>query len=668
MPIVKMDRMTLVGLVDQREAIIDALMHLGALEIIPQGSVEKSDSPDSLSPLDHSITLTHNSLSRLERAIALSKVIDAKKKPMFTLRRSVAADIFHGTAEREQEILDQVSQLERNSAMQDELRVRQHRLTSANELLAPWVDFDLNLADQGTENVRFFLGSLDNAALIEELEKIFAEEAPETIVLPLDGGDSNLPGSLRVIIAVWQPRSTIVQAHLRRLSFNPLPLQGESGTPREIYDHNAAQLVEIGSELDRLTEENTNLAAYLEDYETLFDNLTIRLDKLQEISRLAGTRSTFWLEGWIPAHLSPAVADALSGRFTVAVQSRPAKSDEEYPILLKNRKLVKPFEVVGEMFSPPSSQDADPSPWVAPFYFFFFGIMLSDVAYGLILTAISAFLVYKIKVQGDFRRMSTMLMYCGISSTIWGFLFGGFFGDMLSVLSGGSLNMPAIWFNPMDDPTALMVWSIVFGVIHLFAGMFANALNLIRAGRWQDAVFDILPWYLIIIGLGLLGAGPMLLPALAQVGQVMAIAGVAIILVFGGRPAKNPIVRLFKGLGSLYNVTSYLSDILSYTRILALVLATSVIAMVVNLMGFMMGPTIPGILVFIIVAIAGHGLNLALSALSAYVHTSRLHYVEFFGKFYQGGGRMWKPLRLKTKYTEVSRVLPYGQTNSAKAE
>lgn len=661
MPIVKMDRMTLVGLIDEREAIIDALMHLGALEIIPQTSAEKSENDTALSPLDQSISLTQSSLSRLERAITLSKKIDLKKKPMFTLRRSIAADKFQNAASREQAILDQVSQLERSIALQDELRVRQHRLSTAHNILEPWLDLDLDLAEQGTDHVRFFLGSLDNVALVDELNQIFAEEAPETMIIPLDSGDISLPGSQRVIIAVWQPRSAIVQSHLRRLSFNPLPLQGEAGTPRAIYDHHASQLADISAQLDQLSADNLVLAAGLEDFETLYDTLTIRLDKLQEMARLAGTRSTFWLEGWIPSNLAPAVADALSGRFTVAVQSRPAQADEEYPILLNNRKLVKPFEVVGEMFSPPSATDTDPSPWVAPFYFFFFGIMLSDVAYGLILTAICALLVYKVKVQGDFKRMSTMLMYCGISSTIWGFLFGGFFGDMLSVLSNGSIVMPAIWFNPMDNPTLLMIWSIVFGVIHLFAGMLASALNMIRAGRWQDAVFDILPWYLIIIGIGLL-----LLPQTAMVGQIMALSGVAIILLFGGRPAKNPITRLFKGLGALYNITAYLSDILSYTRILALVLATSVIAMVVNLMGFMMGPSIPGIIVFIIVALAGHGLNLALSALSAYVHTSRLHYVEFFGKFYAGGGRMWKPLRLKTKYTEISRVLPEASQSTAK--
>jgi len=666
MPIVKMDRMTLVGLIDEREAIIDALMHLGALEIIPQSATEKSDQESSLSPLDQSISLTQNSLSRLERAIILSKKIDPKKKPMFTLRRSIAAEKFQNAASREQAILEQVSQLERNSVLQDELRVRQHRLSSANELLEAWLDLDLDLAEQGTKHVRFFLGSLDNAALVDELNQILAEEASETIIIPLDSGDSNLPGSLRVIVAVWQPRSLIVQSHLRRLSFNPLPLQGESGTPRAIFEHNAGQLADIATQLEQLSADNLILAAGLEDFETLYDSLTVRLDKLQEMARLAGTRNTFWLEGWIPSNLATAVADALAGRFTVAVQSRPARSDEEYPILLNNRKLIKPFEIVGEMFSPPSAADTDPSPWVAPFYFFFFGIMLSDVAYGLILTAICALLVYKVKVQGDFRRMSTMLMYCGISSIIWGFMFGGFFGDMLSVLSNGSIVMPAIWFNPMDDPTLLMIWSIIFGVIHLFAGMLASALNMIRTGRWQDAVFDILPWYLIITGLGLMLGGPMLLPQLAPVGQYMALAGVAILLLFGGRPAKNPITRLIKGLGALYNITSYLSDILSYTRILALVLATSVIAMVVNLMGFMMGPSIPGIIVFIIVALAGHGLNLALSALSAYVHTSRLHYVEFFGKFYAGGGRMWKPLRFKTKYTEISRVLPEASPNSAK--
>jgi V/A-type H+-transporting ATPase subunit I len=180
--------------------------------------------------------------------------------------------------------------------------------------------------------------------------------------------------------------------------------------------------------------------------------------------------------------------------------------------------------------------------------------------------------------------------------------------------------------------------------------MGARIYILARAGKLVDGLLDIAPWYLIIIGLGLMlgGIG-------GQLGMYTALAGAAVLLLFGGRDAKNPIMRLLKGLLSIYNITSYFSDILSYTRILALVLATSVIAMVVNLLGFLLGPTPAGIIVFIIVALLGHTLNLALSALSAYVHTSRLQYVEFFSKFYEGGGRLWKPLSRKTKYVELKQ-------------
>ena len=318
---------------------------------------------------------------------------------------------------------------------------------------------------------------------------------------------------------------------------------------------------------------------------------------------------------------------------------------------------IKPYEVIVEMFSPPSTKDIDPAPILAPFFFFFFGMMLSDVGYGLVLSSLCAFLIWKVKAKGELGKMARMLFVSGIGSILWGFVFGGFFGDMLSVLSGGKINMPAIWFNPMDDPTKLMIWSMIFGVIHLFAGMGARIYILARAGKLKDALLDIVPWYLIIVGIGLMigGIGGL-------IGQYLALAGALVLLLFGGREAKNPIVRLLRGLLSIYNITGFLSDILSYTRLLALVLATSVIAMVVNLLGFLAGPSVGGIVLYIIVAIAGHTLNLALSALSAYVHTSRLHYVEFFSKFYEGGGRLWKPLRIKTRYINLIRNSQTDQT------
>ena len=491
MPIVKMDQLTVVGLAEEREAIIEALTRLGAVEIIRPSAENRQDGSSDPAgeprAIDGQIQTAENAISRLARIIAQAKRLSQKKKPMFTVRRKVAASAYLRAASQERQIMEQVGRFEHNLAAQDELRSQMHRLQTAVQLLEPWQDLDIDLADQGTENVRLFLGSLDNADQVGQLEELLEDDAPETLIQTLDNSEINQ----RCIIATWRPRSSLVQNHLRQISFNPLPLQGEKGTPRQLLAKNKARLLEIDADMARLSEENLELAAAVDDYEILHDYFSIRLDRLEEVARLAGTRSTFWLRGWVPSHLAEAVGQGLSSRFLVALESRPAAPDEEFPILLKNKPLVQPFEVVAEMFSPPSSQEIDPTPWIAPFYFFFFGIMLSDVGYGLILTVISWVLIYKVKVEGEMRRISRLLLPCGIASIIWGFLFGGFFGDMLSVLSGKQINWPVLWFNPIDNPASLMIWSMVFGVVHIFIGMWIKVLILFRTGHGWDAVLDI---------------------------------------------------------------------------------------------------------------------------------------------------------------------------------
>ncbi|MEA4889465.1 MAG: V-type ATP synthase subunit I [Clostridiaceae bacterium] len=651
MAVVKMDKMTVVGLSADRKDIVDALMRLGAVEIIENGCQNNDDTsrtavgdPGTTVSAEQSIPV--NALSRLEMAIQNAGRLIPQKKAMFSGRRSVDAEAFLEIAARESVILDQVGRFEHNKTRQNELQTQLTRLFSLSELLEPWKNLTVDLSSDGTEHVRIFLGSLATVDLKEQIMAQLAEEAPETLIEVLAADE----GGLRCVIATWRPRTALVQAILRRSGFNPLPVQSEAGTPDQQLDRLHNRISEMQTELVKLKEEELVLAGNAADFEMLHDFLLIHSDRLQVEAALPKTHSTFWLQGWVPAHLTGQVKKGLESRFLVALDARPAAADEEYPILFRNNPLVKPYEVIVEMFSPPSTREIDPTPLVAPFYFFFFGMMLSDIGYGLALTAICAFIAFKAKAGGEMGRLSRMLFLCGISSTIWGFLFGGFFGDMLSVLTDQRVNIPALWFNPMDDATKLMIWSMIFGVVHLFVGMGAKIYLLFLTGHGKDALLDIAPWYLIIGGIGLMVGG-----IGGSAGMILALTGAGIIVLFGGRDAHNPIMRLAKGLIALYGITGYFSDILSYTRILALVLATSVIAMVVNLLGFLGGPTIPGFLIFIVAAVAGHSLNLALSSLSAFVHTSRLHYVEFFGKFYEGGGRIWRPLKLRTRYVEICR-------------
>lgn len=647
MPIVKMEKLTVIGLREERDPVMDTLMRLGAVELIePPTEQETNAEETALVPERQAIQGEISLMSRLEMAIDIARRRHPVKRKMFSGRRQVDAATLMGVAGREKELLGQVSRIEQNQTRIAELRQQLGHLATLRDLLQPWEGLDLDLMQQQTAHVQVFLGSLDTPEMLRQAESQLREEVPESLLTVLSEDE----GGLRCAAATLRSRSDLARSILRKAGFSPLPEIDTPGTPSEQLSRIGGQIRDIQQELARREQELDELAQSGADFEVLHDFLLIRHDRLKASSDLPGSQHTFWLQGWVPAHLVKSVARGLESRFMVALSHEPAGPEDEYPILLRNSKLVKPYEVIVEMFSPPSTREQDPTPLLAPFFFFFFGMMLSDIGYGLLLSGLCALLLFKVKAKGEMGRMVKMLFLCGISSVIWGFLFGSFFGDMVSVLSQGRLVIPALWFNPMDDATKLMIWSMIFGVIHLFAGMGAKAYLLFVTGRGKDAVLDIFPWYLIIAGLGILlgGIG-------GQTGLYLALSGAAVLVLFGGRGTRNPVMRLLKGLLSLYDITSYISDILSYTRILALVLATSVIAMVVNLLGFLGGPSITGFFFYVLVAILGHGLNLALSALSAYVHTSRLHYVEFFGKFYDGGGRLWRPLTIKTRYVDIVR-------------
>jgi len=646
-PIVKMEKLTVIGLREERDPIMDTLMRLGAVELIePPTEQETSAEEAALVPERQAIQGEISLMSRLEMAIDIARRRHPVKRKMFSGRRQVDAATLMGVAGREKELLGQIARIEQNQTRIAELRQQLGHLATLRDLLQPWEGLDLDLKQQQTAHVQVFLGSLDTPEMLRQAETQLREEVPESLLTVLSEDE----GGLRCAAATLRSRSDLARSILRKAGFSPLPEIDTPGTPSEQLSRISGQIREIQQELARREQELDELAQSGADFEVLHDFLLIRHDRLKASSDLPGSQHTFWLQGWVPAHLVKSVARGLESRFMVALSHEPAGPEDEYPILLSNSKLVKPYEVIVEMFSPPSTREQDPTPLLAPFFFFFFGMMLSDIGYGLLLSGLCALLLFKVKAKGEMGRMVKMLFLCGISSVIWGFLFGSFFGDMVSVLSQGRLVIPALWFNPMDDATKLMIWSMIFGVIHLFAGMGAKAYLLFVTGRGKDAVLDIFPWYLIIAGLGILlgGIG-------GQTGLYLALTGASVLVLFGGRGTRNPVMRLLKGLLSLYDITSYISDILSYTRILALVLATSVIAMVVNLLGFLGGPSITGFFFYVLVAILGHGLNLALSALSAYVHTSRLHYVEFFGKFYDGGGRLWRPLTIKTRYVDIVR-------------
>ena len=650
MSAVEMSRLTLVGLATQKADIMESLIRLGAVEL---DEMPPQPVPQNLEPYDERGFLSLNSVSRLEAAAEYCRQQDPQSHHMGSAKRLAQAEDFVLAGQREREIMGQLHSFEQIQSQIAQLRTSMAQDETVREILTPWDGLELDLATTATRETVVFAGAFPSRDALEAFLVQAREEAPETHVEVF----SEDTASVRVVVITLKFREGLVHTGLRQHGFHLLPALGLAGKPRQILAGISDRSDDNQRRLERLEKELQDFASQGKDFELLHDYYLLQSDKIDALSCLPGTANTFYLTGWVPARLADDMTRALKQRFLVAAETRPPVEGESPPVQLNNHTLVKPYEIIVEMFSPPSHEDVDPSPLLAPFFFLFFGMMLSDIGYGLVLTVLTGYMAFKKKATGEMGRMSRMLFISGIGSIIWGILFGGFFGDMLTVLSQGKIVVPSLWFNPMEEPMTLMVWSMLFGVLHLFTAMGAKIYLLAKTGKVFDALVDVAPWYLVITGLGLMLGGDSLIPgvSLKFAGQVMAIAGAAVLLLFGGRDSKNPILRLVKGLLSLYNITAYFSDILSYTRILALVLATSVIAMVFNKLGFMLGPTPVGYVVFIVAALIGHTLNLALSALSAYVHTSRLHYVEFFSKFYEGGGRLFKPLRIRTRFIQFDR-------------
>ena len=372
------------------------------------------------------------------------------------------------------------------------------------------------------------------------------------------------------------------------------------------------------------------------------------------------------LSGFIPQKYAKKLETALTSKFDIAIDFSAPDDNDDVPVTLQNNAFASPVEGVLESYSLPGKGEVDPTSVMAIFYYILFGMMLSDAAYGLIIVAACGFVLTKYK---NIKPGMKMFLFCGISTTFWGILFGSYFGDVIDVVSTTFFNspviVPALWFVPLNEPMRMLAFSFGIGIVHLFTGLLIQLYELILAKKFKDAIYDVVSWYLLVGGLiiymlsvpmvaEMLVLNFILSHSIGNVGLICAIVGALLILFTAGRESKSPFKRLLKGLYGLYGVTGYLSDILSYSRLLALGLATGVIAQVFNKMGTMAGNGPVGIVLFIVVFIVGHTMNIAINLLGAYVHTNRLQFVEFFGKFYEGGGRKFSPFFVNTKYFNVT--------------
>ena len=361
--------------------------------------------------------------------------------------------------------------------------------------------------------------------------------------------------------------------------------------------------------------------------------------------KLRDTEKTFLLQGWVPEERWEEVQTLLA-RYPCAYELEdPVEEDyAQVPVQLKNNWFTRPLSMVTEMYSLPAYGTLDPNPLMAPFFILFYGIMLADMGYGLLMILGSVFVLKKVRPKGGMWNFFALLGLCGVSTLVMGAVTGGFFGDFLTQLTTvlgmeNPIVLPAL-FTPLDDTMMILVGAMCLGLVQIVTGMAISVVQKIRAGKFMDAFWEEITWWVVFAGLGLMVLGVM--PLVLYAGVALVVAGP---LITGKGLGK--ITGIF---GSLYNhITGYFGDILSYSRLMALMLAGSVIAQVFNTLG-----AIPGnVVIFLVISLAGNALNFALNLLGCYVHDLRLQCLEFFKTFYVDGGRPFRPLDLTTKYYDV---------------
>lgn len=388
----------------------------------------------------------------------------------------------------------------------------------------------------------------------------------------------------------------------------------------------------------------------LGNLEAVYEYLKNKKLRIIETEKLAKTSNTCIINGWIPTEkmekFEKAIKEVTGDDYYVTFEEAD-KDDMTVPIKLKNNRVVKTFESLTGMYAYPKYNEVDPTPLLTPFYILFFGMMGADAGYGLILLLSALFALKFVNLNNKMRDMVQFFLYLSFSVILWGVLYGSYFG----------LEIPGVWklINPSTEFQRILIGAMFFGLIHIFFGLGVKAYLLIKSGKTIDAIYDVVLWYMAITGgIVTLISGPLKLGSnVSNISMWVMIIGMLGIFLTGGREAKSIGGKFGGGLYSLYGISSYVGDFVSYSRLMALGLSGGFIAQAMNMISGMLSATWIGMVFVPVVFIGGHLFNMFISFLGAYVHTSRLIYVEFFGKFYEGGGKPFKEFRTESKYINI---------------
>ena len=656
MAIIKMKRLRLLALRSDREELLHTLQRLGCVEISePPEADGRSDAPpgdwegppaalELRTPDGSALDQAREEKQSAERALSVLARHGAKGRGMLTPRPQLTEEeLFEpGACAAGTQAVEAVLRKDREAAL---LQTEQGKLTAQKAALAPWLSLDLPLESGSTREMLVQFGTLTAARPLEEAQRA-VEGASELAQLIQASAGREVRYCL--LVCHKSAQEAVLEA-LRDFGWSKVPLSGWTGTARENDARLDRELSENAARLRQTEEELAGMAGLAEDIRRASDRASVRIDREESRARLRDTEQTFLLQGWIPAERWEETERKLSAYPCAWQVEDPAEEDyPQVPVSLKNNWLTRPLNMVTEMYSLPAYGTVDPNPLMAPFFILFYGVMMADMGYGLLMMLASVVVLTKARPQKGMHDFFALLGLCGVSTFLMGALTGGFFGDFIpQLLKLLDPESTFVWFwpplfTPLDNTLQILVGSMALGVVQIVTGMAVSFVQKIRNGKWMDAVWEEGTWWLVFAGIALAALGTTNLVLYA--GAAMVLAGPLI--------TGKGFGKLTGIFGSLYNhVTGYFGDILSYSRLMALMLAGSVIAQVFNTLG-----AIPGnVVIFVVISMVGNALNFALNLLGCYVHDLRLQCLEYFGKFYEDGGKPFRPLAVDTKYVDIQK-------------
>lgn len=668
MAVMPMQRIGIYALKSRRKPILELIQRRGVVEIHAEKAEDAVFRQTDTAPAKARF---ENNTSTLQAALeALDKLEPEKKSLLAPLegRTPIPLSRYEETAGAAGKTLRAASRVNALWKKCADDRAEILRLEAQIRMLEPWSRLDVSMRTTGTASTAAFIGSFPAEYTEEALKAEIARGAPEIDGVAVEVLSAGTQQTCAFLLC-HASNGAKLEAFLRSIGFT-YPADRSKKPPQARMQDLNARIEKLRAEIDGAEAEIRTYAALRGAMQYTIDYFSMRIEKYDVLGRLWQSPHVFVIMGYIPAESAPALEKELTEKFEAYVELETPAEDEDVPVKLKNNAFAAPVEGVLESYSMPGRKEIDPSTLMAVFYYFLFGMMLSDAGYGLLMVIGCGIALAKFKnMEESLRKFLKMFLYCGISTVFWGAMFGSFFGDAVTVIGKTFFNVdiaiPALWFTPLNEPMRLLLFSFLIGVIHLFAGLGAQFYQLARQGLWKDAIFDVVFWYMLVGGgilyllsmqmfADMVSLGFTLPAAVGTAGAIAAGIGAVGIVLTAGRESRSPFKRLLKGLYGLYGVSSYLSDILSYSRLLALGLATGVIASVFNQMGAMLGNSPAGVAVFVFAFLVGHTLNLGINVLGAYVHTNRLQFVEFFGKFFEGGSRKFNPFSAKTKYFKIT--------------